>query len=191
MLSEPVEKMASSVATPEAGTPQDIPTLDTCPHRTMRVRKRTGSTEPVDVTKIVRAVDRTAREVPMRSLIDMAADCRAFIDQSQSLSLLTENPNIEHLSNMYFYVWKRGLRRPTTYVPGQRDESPRRRVIRHRRDRRTTAHAPSLIPGGCRLHHREERGGALGWVISKMSGTHERPLVVSPRDYAEGAVVSV
>ena len=43
------------------------------------------------------------------------------------------------------------------------------------------AHAPSLIPGGCRLHHREERGGLLGWVISKLSGTNERPLVVSPR----------
>lgn len=147
MLSEPVEKMASPVATPEAGPPQDIPTHDTCPQRSMRVRKRTGSTESVDVTKIVRAVYRTAREV--RSLIDMAADRGAFIDQSQSLSLFTENPNIEHLSNMYFYAWKRGLRRPTTCVPGQRHESPRRRFIRHRRDRRTTAHAPSLIPGGC------------------------------------------
>ena len=164
MLSEPVEKMASPVATLEAGPPQDIPTHDTCPQRTMRVRKRNGSTEPVDVTKIVRAVDRGA-----------------FIDKSQSLSLFTENPHIEHLSNMYFCAWKRGLRRPTTCGPGQRHESPRRRFIRHRRDRRTTAHTPSLIPGGCRLHHREEQGGVLGWIISKMSGTNERPLVVSPR----------
>ena len=181
MLSEPVEKMASPVATPEAGPPQDIPTHGTCPQRTMRVRKRNGSTEPVDVTKIVRAVYRTAREVPMRSLIDMAVDRGAFIDKSQSLSLFTENPHIEHLSNMYFCAWKRGLRRPTTCGPGQRHESPRRRFIRHRRDRRTTAHTPSLIPGGCRLHHREEQGGVLGWIISKMSGTNERPLVVSPR----------
>ena len=58
MLGEPVEKMASSVATPEAGPPQDIPIHDTCPQQTMRVRKRTGSTEPVDVTTIVRPVDR-------------------------------------------------------------------------------------------------------------------------------------
>ena len=164
MFSEPIEKMASPVATPEAGPPQDIPTHGTCPQRTMRVRKRNGSTEPVDVTKIVRAVDRGA-----------------FIDKSQSLSLFTENPHIEHLSNMYFCAGKRGLRRPTTCGPGQRHESPRRRFIRHRRDRRTTAHTPSLIPGGCRLHHREEQGGVLGWIISKMSGTNERPLVVSPR----------
>lgn len=49
----------------------------------------------------------------MRSLIDMAADRGAFIDQSQSLNLFAENPNIGALSSMYFYAWKRGLK--TTY----------------------------------------------------------------------------
>jgi ribonucleoside-diphosphate reductase alpha chain len=59
------------------------------------------------------AVYRTAWEVPMRSLIDMAADRGAFIDQSQSLNLFIENPNIGQLSSMYFYAWKKGLK--TTY----------------------------------------------------------------------------
>src|ERR1700753_1188738 len=49
----------------------------------------------------------------MRSLIDMAAERGAFIDQSQSLNLFIENPNIGQLSSMYFYAWKRGLK--TTY----------------------------------------------------------------------------
>jgi ribonucleoside-diphosphate reductase alpha chain len=49
----------------------------------------------------------------MRSLIDMAADRGAFIDQSQSLNLFAESPNIGALSAMYFYAWKRGLK--TTY----------------------------------------------------------------------------
>lgn len=49
----------------------------------------------------------------MRSLIDMAADRGAYIDQSQSLNLFMENPNIGTLSSMYFYAWKRGLK--TTY----------------------------------------------------------------------------
>ena len=49
----------------------------------------------------------------MRFLIDMAADRGVFIDQSQALNLFTENPNIEQLSNMYFYAWKKGLK--TTY----------------------------------------------------------------------------
>jgi ribonucleoside-diphosphate reductase alpha chain len=49
----------------------------------------------------------------MRSLIDMAADRGAFIDQSQSLNLFVENPNIGVLSSMYMYAWKKGLK--TTY----------------------------------------------------------------------------
>ena len=45
--------------------------------------------------------------------IDMAADRGAFIDQSQSLNLFIESPNIGQLSSMYFYAWKSGLK--TTY----------------------------------------------------------------------------
>jgi ribonucleoside-diphosphate reductase alpha chain len=61
----------------------------------------------------LRAIYRTAWEIPMRSLIDMAADRGAFIDQSQSLNLFVESPNIGQLSSMYFHAWKRGLK--TTY----------------------------------------------------------------------------
>jgi ribonucleoside-diphosphate reductase alpha chain len=61
----------------------------------------------------LRAVYRTVWEIPMRSLIDMAADRGAFIDQSQSLNLFIENPNIGQLSSMYFYAWNKGLK--TTY----------------------------------------------------------------------------
>ncbi|MBX3182618.1 MAG: ribonucleoside-diphosphate reductase subunit alpha [Polyangiaceae bacterium] len=58
----------------------------------------------------LRRIYRTAWELPMRSLIDMAADRGAFIDQSQSLNLFIENPNIGQLSSMYFYAWKKGLK---------------------------------------------------------------------------------
>jgi ribonucleoside-diphosphate reductase alpha chain len=60
-----------------------------------------------------RKVYRTAWEVPMRSLIDMAADRGPFIDQSQSLNLFIESPTIARLSSMYYYAWKKGLK--TTY----------------------------------------------------------------------------
>ena len=46
----------------------------------------------------------------MRSLIDMAADRGAFIDQSQSLNLFVENPSIGVLSSMYMYAWQKGLK---------------------------------------------------------------------------------
>ena len=49
----------------------------------------------------------------MRSVIDMAAGRGAFIDQSQSLNLFMESPDIAKLSAMYFYAWQKGLK--TTY----------------------------------------------------------------------------
>jgi len=61
----------------------------------------------------LKEIFRTAWEIPMRSLIDMAADRGAYIDQSQSLNLFMESPNIGKLSSMYMYAWKSGLK--TTY----------------------------------------------------------------------------
>jgi ribonucleoside-diphosphate reductase alpha chain len=56
---------------------------------------------------------RTAWELPMKALIEMAADRGAFIDQSQSLNLFMASPSIGQLSSMYMYAWKCGLK--TTY----------------------------------------------------------------------------
>ncbi|HVJ93989.1 MAG TPA: ribonucleoside-diphosphate reductase subunit alpha [Labilithrix sp.] len=79
-----------------------------------RLKLAEGSVQGIDELPAgVRAIYRTAWEIPMRSLIDMAADRGAYIDQSQSLNLFVESPNIGQLSSMYFYAWKRGLK--TTY----------------------------------------------------------------------------
>ena len=79
-----------------------------------RLMRAEGSVQAmVELPENVRARFRTVWEVPMRSLIDMAADRGAFIDQSQSLNLFMESPNIGALSAMYFHAWKRGLK--TTY----------------------------------------------------------------------------
>ncbi len=79
-----------------------------------RLLRAEGSVQGmVELPDEVRTMFRTVWEVPMRSLIDMAADRGAFIDQSQSLNLFVESPNIGALSAMYFHAWKRGLK--TTY----------------------------------------------------------------------------
>ncbi|HEV7356398.1 MAG TPA: ribonucleoside-diphosphate reductase subunit alpha [Steroidobacteraceae bacterium] len=61
----------------------------------------------------LRQIYRTAWELPMKAVIEMAADRGAFIDQSQSLNLFMASPNIGQLSSMYMYAWKCGLK--TTY----------------------------------------------------------------------------
>ena len=73
-----------------------------------------GSVQHIErIPEDLREVYRTAWEIPGRSLIDMAADRGAFIDQSQSLNLFMESPSIGKLSSMYMYAWKKGLK--TTY----------------------------------------------------------------------------
>lgn len=79
-----------------------------------RIKLAEGSIQGIDeIPAEVKLLYRTAWEVPMRSLIDMAAARGAFIDQSQSLNLFVESPNIGKLSSMYMYAWKQGLK--TTY----------------------------------------------------------------------------
>lgn len=81
--------------------------------RTELIRNE-GSVQDVDrIPEDLKEIYRTAWELPMKSLIEMAADRGAYIDQSQSLNLFMESPNIGKLSSMYMYAWKQGLK--TTY----------------------------------------------------------------------------
>ncbi|MGI4758855.1 MAG: ribonucleoside-diphosphate reductase subunit alpha [Janthinobacterium lividum] len=80
----------------------------------IRLKMSEGSVQNIeDLTDELKLIYRTVWEVPMRSLIDMAAARNAYIDQSQSLNLFSESPNIGRLSSMYMYAWKCGLK--TTY----------------------------------------------------------------------------
>jgi ribonucleoside-diphosphate reductase alpha chain len=80
----------------------------------MRLKLAEGSVQGIaELPDDLKLLYRTVWEVPMRSLIDMARDRNAYIDQSQSLNLFAESPNIGRLSSMYMYAWKQGLK--TTY----------------------------------------------------------------------------
>jgi len=59
---------------------------------------------------------KTVWEIPMRGLIDMAADRGAFICQSQSLNLWLEDPNYSNLTSMHFYAWSKGLKTGIYYL---------------------------------------------------------------------------
>ena len=79
-----------------------------------QIKANDGSIQGItEIPESIRTVYRTAWEIPMKGLIDMASERGAFIDQSQSLNLFIENPTIGKLSSMYMYAWKKGLK--TTY----------------------------------------------------------------------------
>lgn len=79
-----------------------------------KIKLAEGSIQQIEeIPAETRSLYRTAWELPMRALIDLAAARGAFIDQSQSLNLFMESPSIGKLSSMYMYAWKKGLK--TTY----------------------------------------------------------------------------
>jgi ribonucleoside-diphosphate reductase alpha chain len=103
-----------------------------------RLKRSEGSVEGFDdLPSDLRAIYRTAWEIPMRSLIDMAADRGAFVDQSQSLNLFIENPTLAQVSSMYFYAWKKGLK--TTYYLRSR---PASRIAKTTVDERQVSPSP-------------------------------------------------
>jgi ribonucleoside-diphosphate reductase alpha chain len=76
-----------------------------------------GSVQHIDVIpQNIRDKYKTVWEIPMRNLIDMAADRGAFICQSQSLNLWLEDPNYSNLTSMHFYAWQKGLKTGIYYL---------------------------------------------------------------------------
>jgi ribonucleoside-diphosphate reductase alpha subunit len=69
-----------------------------------------------EVPDNLKALFKTAWELSMRTLIDLAADRAPFVDQSQSLNLFMAAPTHSKLSSMHFHAWKRGLKTGMYYL---------------------------------------------------------------------------
>lgn len=64
------------------------------------------STIPADI----KARYKTAFEISGKTIMDMAVDRGAFIDQSQSLNCYMQDPTPEKVRSMHYYAWTRGLK---------------------------------------------------------------------------------
>ena len=110
-----------------------------------KIKRSEGSVQNIDeIPEDLRHLFRTAWEVPMRAVIDMAAARGPFLDQSQSLNLFMETPTIGKLSSMYLYAWEQGLK--TTYYLRSR---PATRI------RQTTVSATDAEAVACSLENPE------------------------------------
>ena len=79
--------------------------------------KNRGSVQHLDIlTEHQKNKYKIVWEMPMKHIINMAADRGAFIDQSQSLNLWIESPNYNILTSMHFYGWKKGLKTGMYYL---------------------------------------------------------------------------
>jgi len=76
-----------------------------------------GSVQNIEgIPDDIKAIYKTVWEISMKDILDMSADRGLFIDQSQSLNLFMENPNMGKLTSMHFYAWKKGLKTGMYYL---------------------------------------------------------------------------
>ena len=79
--------------------------------------KANGSIQGIDsVPENIKAIYKTVWEIKMKDIIDMSADRGHFIDQSQSLNLFIDQPNMGKITSMHFYAWEKGLKTGMYYL---------------------------------------------------------------------------
>jgi len=76
-----------------------------------------GSVQNIDeIPTEIKALYKTAWEMKMKTMINMAADRGAYIDQSQSFNVFVGEPNFAKLTAIHFYGWKKGLKTGMYYL---------------------------------------------------------------------------
>ncbi len=76
-----------------------------------------GSIQEIsEIPESLRDVYKTTWEIKQKTILEMAADRGAFIDQSQSLNIFFAEPNVGKLSAMHMHAWKLGLKTGMYYL---------------------------------------------------------------------------
>jgi len=64
----------------------------------------------------LKEIYKTAYEISMRVIIDMAADRQRFVCQAQSMNLFVPNANVAKINSMHFYAWEKKLKTGMYYL---------------------------------------------------------------------------
>ncbi len=82
-----------------------------------RIIAHNGSVQYIpEIPAELKELYRTVWEIKQKSILEMAADRGAYIDQSQSLNVHMEDTNFGKLSSLHFTAWKLGLKTGMYYL---------------------------------------------------------------------------
>jgi ribonucleoside-diphosphate reductase alpha chain len=89
-----------------------------------------GSIQHLDfIPKEIREKYRTVWEIPMKHVIDMAADRGRYICQTQSLNLWMQEPNYNSLTSMHFHSYSLGLKTGIYYLRRRAAHKPQQFTV--------------------------------------------------------------
>tara|TARA_B100001093_G_scaffold286537_1_gene273713 strand:+ start:13736 stop:16501 length:2766 start_codon:yes stop_codon:yes gene_type:complete len=90
----------------------------------------TGSIQNVpNVPKKTKEKYKIVWEIPMKHIINLAADRAAFICQSQSMNLWMKDPTYDKLTSMHFYSWQKGLKTGMYYLRTKAKAAPQQFTV--------------------------------------------------------------
>ncbi len=82
-----------------------------------RIIAHSGSVQYIpEIPTELKDLYKTVWEIKQKSILEMAADRGAYIDQSQSLNIHMEDTNFGKLSSLHFAAWKLGLKTGMYYL---------------------------------------------------------------------------
>ena len=88
-----------------------------------------GSVQNLDIPDDLKAKYKTVWEIPMKHLLEMAADRGPYICQSQSTNLWMKNPDYKKLTAMHMFAWSKGLKTGIYYLRTRAKAAPQQFTI--------------------------------------------------------------
>merc|ERR1712004_690662 len=82
----------------------------------MQLIAHNGSVQQLDLPTDLKELYKTVWEIKQRTVLDMAADRGAYIDQSQSLNIHMVDATTAKLASMHFHGWQLGLKTGMYYL---------------------------------------------------------------------------
>lgn len=83
----------------------------------MEIISQHGSVQNIkDIPQDLKNLYKTVWEISQKTVLEMAADRGAYIDQSQSLNVHIAEPSMAKITSMHFYGWKLGLKTGMYYL---------------------------------------------------------------------------
>lgn len=90
-----------------------------------RIISEGGSIQNIpNIPADIKALYKTVWEISQKTVVQMAADRGAFIDQSQSLNIHMRDPTMGKITSMHFTGWKLGLKTGMYYLRTQAAAQP-------------------------------------------------------------------
>ena len=95
-----------------------------------KIIKQNGSIQNIkQIPKALQEKYKIVWEIPMKHILEMAADRGAYICQSQSTNLWMKEPTYGKLTAMHFFAWKKGLKTGIYYLRTKAKAAPQQFTI--------------------------------------------------------------